>query len=76
MSAPAPGKRTIDSPWLTPQEAMEYLGLPSLAALYQATRRGHVPAHRLSSRTLRYYRPELDAVLLKRKTLHPDLEVA
>ena len=48
--------------WLTADETVIYLGLPSRKALYQATRRGQVPVHRLGRR-LRYRRGELDAIL-------------
>jgi excisionase family DNA binding protein len=51
--------------WLTVEEAARYLGLPSRKALYQAVRRGHVPAHRLG-RVLRFRRLELDAALARR----------
>ena len=53
--------------WLTPEQAAGYLALPSRKALYQAVRRGLVPGHRLG-RLLRFYRPELDRVLLGRTT--------
>lgn len=59
---------TLDGPgWLTPDQAARYLALPSRKALYQAVRRGLVPGHRLG-RLLRFYRPELDRVLLGRTT--------
>lgn len=48
--------------WLTPIEAAVHLGLPSVRALYQAVRRGTVPAHRLGRR-LRFSRDELDRLL-------------
>ena len=48
--------------WLTADEAVIHLGLPSRKALYQATRRGQIPVHRLGRR-LRYQRGELDALL-------------
>lgn len=47
------------SPWLTAAQAAAYLGLPSIRALYQAVRRGQVPARRLGRR-LRFLRQELD----------------
>jgi len=53
--------------WLTPDQAAGYLAFPSRKALYQAVRRGLVPGHRLG-RLLRFYRPELDRVLLGRST--------
>ena len=59
--------RSTDAAWLTPDEAVHYLALTSRKALYQAVRRGALPAHRLG-RLLRFYRPELDRVLLGRST--------
>lgn len=56
--------RDVQSDWLTATEATSYLGMPSLKALYQAVRRGVVPAHRLG-RLLRFHRPELDRALLR-----------
>lgn len=53
--------------WLTPEQAANYLALPSRKALYQAVRRGLIPGHRLG-RLLRFHRPELDRVLLARST--------
>lgn len=55
-------------PWMSADDAVEYLGFPSRKALYQAVRRGQVPAHRLGRR-LRFSRPELDAVLRRSRTL-------
>lgn len=52
-------------PWLTADQAVEYLGLPSRKALYQSVRRGQVPAHRLGERRLRFHRDELDQILLQ-----------
>jgi excisionase family DNA binding protein len=51
--------------WMTTDEAATYLGYSSRAALYQAGRRGHVPAHRLGARRLRFRRSELDAELAR-----------
>jgi excisionase family DNA binding protein len=48
------------SPWMTAAQAAVYLGLPSIRALYQAVRRGQVPARRLGRR-LRFLRQDLDA---------------
>jgi excisionase family DNA binding protein len=48
------------SPWMTAAQAALYLGLPSIRALYQAVRRGQVPARRLGRR-LRFLRQDLDA---------------
>ena len=48
--------------WLTAAQAAQYLSLPSVKALYQFTRRGLIPAHRLG-RLLRYRRQELDNAL-------------
>lgn len=49
--------------WLTAEEAVTYLGLPSRKALYQAVRRGQVPVHRLGQRRMRFSRAELDQAL-------------
>ncbi len=49
--------------WLTTDEAVTYLGLPSRKALYQAVRRGQVPARRLGVRRMRFSRVELDRLL-------------
>ena len=51
--------------WMTADEAAAYLGYRSRAALYQAVRRGHVLAHRLGARSLRFLRSELDADLAR-----------
>jgi excisionase family DNA binding protein len=51
--------------WLTADEAAVYLGYRSRAALYQAVRRGHVLAHRLGVRRLRFRRSELDDELAR-----------
>jgi excisionase family DNA binding protein len=50
--------------WLTAEEAVAYLGLPSRKALYQAVRRGQLPVHRLGKRRMRFSRAELDLTLL------------
>jgi excisionase family DNA binding protein len=50
-------------PWLNPLEAVRYLGLPSLKALYQAVRRGQIPAHRLGLKRLRFNKRELDELM-------------
>ncbi|HEU4384685.1 MAG TPA: helix-turn-helix domain-containing protein [Anaeromyxobacteraceae bacterium] len=52
-----------DDAWMTADEAATYLGYRTRAALYQAVRRGIVPAHRLGLRRLRFRREELDAEL-------------
>lgn len=49
-----------DDAWMTADEAAAYLGYRTRAALYQAVRRGIVPAHRLGARRLRFRRSELD----------------
>jgi len=50
-------------PWLNPPQAARYLGLPSLKALYQAVRRGQIPAHRLGLKRLRFNKHELDKLM-------------
>ncbi len=52
-----------DDAWMTAEEAAAYLGYRTRAALYQAVRRGIVPAHRLGARRLRFRRAELDKEL-------------
>ncbi len=52
----------MTSPWMTAAQATQYLGLPSIRALYQAVRRGQVPVRRLGRR-LRFLRQELDATV-------------
>ena len=49
-------------PWLTAAEAAKYLGLPSQRAVYQAVRRGQLPAHRLGRR-LRFHLRDLDGCM-------------
>jgi excisionase family DNA binding protein len=49
--------------WMTADEAAAYLDYRTRAALYQAVRRGIVPAHRLGARRLRFSQSELDAEL-------------
>lgn len=61
-----PSVKTAERVWLTPAQAVRYLGLPSLKSLYQAVRRGTLPASRIG-RVLRFFRTELDAALLRRR---------
>ena len=49
----------IMNEWLTVEQAAEYLAFPSRAAVYQAVRRGQIPAYRIGKR-LRFRRRELD----------------
>jgi excisionase family DNA binding protein len=56
LHGPVPGG------WLTADQAMAYLGLPSRRALYMAIRRGQVPVHRLGRR-MRFDPRELDEAL-------------
>lgn len=60
-AGPAPA-----TPWMTPEEAIVYLRLPTVRALYQAVRRGEIPCHRRARRTMVFHRGELDAALLAR----------
>ena len=55
----------LTDPWLTADEAAAYFGYRTRAALYQAVRRGHVLAHRLGARRLRFRRSELDDELAR-----------
>ncbi len=50
--------------WLTAEEAALFLRLPSAKALYQAVRRGQLPARYLGNR-LRFLRAELDKALAR-----------
>jgi len=61
----SPSRRTTEAVWLTVEDAVRYLGLRSRMALYQAVRRGQVPAHRFGRR-LRFRRSELDEALARR----------
>jgi excisionase family DNA binding protein len=64
MNTHATAQGTAASPWMTAEQAASYLGLPSIRALYQAVRRGQVPARRLGRR-LRFLRQDLDATLAR-----------
>jgi excisionase family DNA binding protein len=64
-SAGPSARPSPDAAWLTVDEAVAYLALPSRMALYQAVRRGQVSAHRFGRR-LRFRRAELDAALAPR----------
>lgn len=65
-SAPgAPKTPDAESPWMNAKDAARYLALPSVKALYQAVRRGHVPAHFIG-RSLRIDRREADQFLRAR----------
>jgi excisionase family DNA binding protein len=57
---------------MTADEATAYLGYRTRAALYQAVRRGIVPAHRLGARRLRFRRSELDAELARNRSRPSD----
>jgi len=63
----SPSRLDPTGPWLNPDAAVSYLGLPSKKALYQATRRGQVPFHRFGARRLRFNRAELDCLLSRGK---------
>lgn len=51
-------------PWLTVAQLTEYLALPSEGAVRELERRRVLPGHRLGG-SLRFSRPEIDALLLK-----------
>ena len=59
-------RRIVESPWLTAEEAAEYMRFPTVKALYQAVRRGEVPVHRRAARAMLFNRDELDRALLAR----------
>jgi excisionase family DNA binding protein len=52
---------------MTANEAAAYLSFKTVNALYQAVRRGDVPAHHLGKRRLRFRRDELDRLLAEGK---------
>jgi excisionase family DNA binding protein len=54
--------RTIDSPYITSKEAVEYLRVKGLPALYRLIREHHLPHGRLG-RVLRFDKRELDAFI-------------
>jgi excisionase family DNA binding protein len=54
--------------WLNADQATTYLVLPSSRALYQAVRRGEVPAYRWGRR-FRFRRQDLDGLLLRGRVL-------
>lgn len=60
----------VDTPWLSAEQAAEYLALSSKQALYQAVRRGEIPCYRLGKR-LRFKRSELDRLLEQGRVLTP-----
>lgn len=64
-SSASASRRATEAVWLTVEDAVRYLGLRSRMALYQAVRRGQVPAHRFGRR-LRFRRSELDEALARR----------
>lgn len=53
-------ERVIDSPYLTSKEAIAYLRLPSLGALYNHIRDNRLPVCRVGG-ALRFDKRELDA---------------
>jgi len=58
--------------WMNADELAEYLSLPSRKAVYQAVRRGEIPAHRFGEKRLRFRRDEIDEVLARGRMLTPD----
>jgi excisionase family DNA binding protein len=63
-----PSSENALGPWLSAEQAAEYLALTSTRALYPAVRRGELPAYRFGRR-LRFRRNELDAVLSRGRVL-------
>ena len=63
----------MSTPWMTAEEAAEYLRMDSVKALYTAVRRGFVPGHRRGKRGLLFHRDELDKAMMQRKTWFEDL---
>ena len=60
----------VSGPWFNADQAAEYLALPTAKAVYQAARRGEIPAYRFGKR-LRFKRDELDDLLNKGRVLTP-----
>ncbi len=69
-----PATEAVPDRWMTADEAAAYLGYNTRAALYQAVRRGHIPAHRIGARRLRFRRSELDAELARAPSRLSDLD--
>ncbi len=69
-----PATEAVPDRWMTADEAAAYLGYSTRAALYQAVRRGHIPAHRIGARRLRFRRSELDAELARAPSRLSDLD--
>jgi len=53
----------MSNDWMNADELAEYLSLPSRKAVYQAVRRGEIPAYRLGEKRLRFRRDEIDEML-------------
>jgi len=51
--------RPIETPYLTSEQAVAYLGLPSVGALYHHIRENRLPVRRIG-RSLRFDKRELD----------------
>ena len=51
-------------PFLTPEDAAAYLGLPSTESVYMRVYRGQIPVYRIGDKILRYRAVDLDQVLL------------
>jgi len=50
-------------PLSTPEEMVEYLGLPSVEALIKRVARLQLPAYRISAKIIRFRRSEVDQIL-------------
>lgn len=61
-ASPEHAQRPVDSPYLTSQEALQYLRLRTLSALYSHMRDNRLPYLR-AGRLLRFDKRELDAWL-------------
>lgn len=55
--------------WMNVGELVEYLSMPSRSAVYQAVRRGEIPAYRLGEKRLRFRREEIDGLLARGRML-------
>ena len=62
-------------PWMTAEDVMGYLRLPSRNIVYQMVREGQIPCYRLGERRLRFKRSDLDDLLEQnRSTTLEDLD--
>jgi excisionase family DNA binding protein len=63
------GRERMETTWMTSDQAVKYLALPSRKALYQAVRRGQIPSHRIGRRSLRFSKAEIDQWIARSRTV-------